>query len=445
MHHDSESTAEDPRPIEPISAGIDIGTEAIYISVKGQPVVNFATFTEDLIDAAGYLRRHGVTTAVMEATGVLWLPLMEILESFGIDPYLVNGAHARGIGGRKSDVQDCQWLDHLYRSGLLRRCFIPEESFRQLRTYVRLRDDHIGLAATHVQHMHKALELMNLKLHNVISQIQGVSGMRIIKAIIAGERDAGKLAALCDKRIRTNKHDAVVRSLQGFYKPEHVFALRQAVECWEFYHQQIAACDHAIERILEEMTAELPPAPPPTHPPKPIRHHRPDIDNLDEKIVRLSHGRDATQLPGLTALTVMQTISEVGTDMTRWPNEKHFSAWAGLAPRRYASGKRKRDRRPKTHNRVGQIFRESAQSIAASKHLALRGFYYRIRAKAGPKVAIVATARKIAELFYRTMRYGIEYAEQGLEKYDAQYRAQQIRSLEKRARQLGLTLTDVSA
>lgn len=445
MHHDSESTAKHTGPAKPISAGIDIGSEAIYVSIKGQPVKNFATFTEDLLDAARYLRQHGVTTAVMEATGVLWLPLMEILESFGIDPYLVNGAHARAIGGRKSDVQDCQWLGQLHRAGLLRRCFIPEESFRQLRTYVRLRDDHISLAATHVQHMHKALELMNLKLHNVISQIQGVSGMRIIKAIIAGERDAGKLAALCDKRIRTDKHDAIIRSLNGFYKPEHVFALRQAVECWEFYHQQIAACDHAIAHLLEEMTSELPPAPPPSHPLKPIRHHRPDIDDLDGKIVRLSHGRDATQISGLTALTVLQAISETGTDMTRWPTKKHFTAWSGLAPRRYASGKRKRDRRPKTHNRVGQIFRESAQSIAASKNLALRGFYYRIRAKAGPKVAIVATARKIAELFYNTMRYGIEYVEQGLEKYDAQYRAQQIRSLEKRARQLGLTLNDLPA
>jgi len=443
MKDEPEITADDSQQAEHISAGIDIGTEAIYISIKGQPVKNFATFTEDLIDAARYLRQHGVTVAVMEATGVLWLPLMEILETFAIDPYLVNGAHARAIGGRKSDVQDCQWLDHLHRAGLLRRCFIPEESIRQLRTYVRLRDDHIGIAASHVQHMQKALELMNLKLHNVISQIQGASGMRIIKAIIAGERDARKLVALCDKRIRTHKHDAVVRSLQGFYKPEHVFALRQAVECWEFYHQQIAACDHAIGQLLEELTQELPPAPPPTHARKPIRHHRPDIDNLDDKIVRLSNGRDATQIPGLTALTVMQAISEVGTDMTRWPTKKHFTAWLGLAPRRYASGKRKRDRRPKTHNRVAQIFRESAQSIAASKHLALRGFYYRIRAKAGPKVANVATARKIAELFYNTMRYGIDYVEQGLERYDAQYRAQQIRSLEKRAQQLGLTLASL--
>lgn len=428
-----------------IAAGIDIGTEAIYVAVNGQPVKSFATFTEDLLEAARYLRQQGVSSAAIEATGVLWLPLMEILETFGIDPYLVNGAHARAIGGRKSDVQDCQWLEQLHRAGLLRRCFIPEESIRQLRTYVRLRDDHISMAATHVQHMHKALELMNLKLHNVISQIQGASGMRILKAIIAGERDARKLAALCDKRIRTQKHDIVVRSLEGFYKAEYVFALRQAVECWEFYHQQIAACDRAINHLLEDLTRDLPPAPPSEHAPKPIRHHRPNIDDLDGKIVRLSHGRDATQLPGLTALTVMQAISEVGTDMTRWPTKKHFTAWLGLAPRRYASGKRNRTRRPKTHNRVAQIFRESAQSIAASKHLALRGFYHRIRAKAGPKVAIVATARKLAELFYNTMRYGITYVEQGLDNYNAQYRAQQRRSLQKRARQLGLTLVELSA
>lgn len=425
---------------QPASAGIDIGAEAIYIAIKGQPVKSFATFTEDLCDAARYLGQHHVGTVVIEATGVLWLPLMEILNTYQIDTYLVNGAHARAIAGRKSDVQDCQWLDHLYRAGLLRRCFIPDESMRQLRTYVRLRDDHISLAATHVHHMQKALELMNLKLHNVISQIHGVSGMRILKAIIAGERDAMNLAALAEKRIRSNKHDDVVRSLKGFYKPEYVFALGQAIECWEFYQQQIAACDHAIGHLLEELTAELPPAPPPTHPAKRMRHHRPDIDNLDQTIIRLSNGRDATQLPGLTALTVMQAISEVGTDMTRWPTRKHFTAWLGLAPRRHASGKRKRDRTRKGNNRVAQIFRESAQSIAGSKHPALRGFYLRIRSKAGPKVAIVATARKLAEMFYNTMRYGIDYVEHGIEEYNARYQAQQIRSLERRARQLGMAL-----
>lgn len=425
------------RVIHPRAAGIDIGADFIFIAIEDQAVVSFETFTDALQQARHYLVAHHIETVAMEATGIYWLPLYEILEAAGIEVFLVNGAHVKNVPGRKSDVLDCQWLQQLHSCGLLRKSFIPEAQIRQLRTYLRLRDDHIELGAMHIQHMHKALELMNIKLHRVISQIQGTSGLRIVEAILAGERDAEVLAALCDGQILKHKRAEVIRSLAGSYQAEHLFALEQALAAWRFYQDQIQQCDQKIEALLDEMTAAME-TPDEIQPPKAIRHNKPAISDLHTKLMKLTGGRDAAQLPGLTDLTLMKLISEVGTDMSRWPTAKHFVSWLGLWPGVHQSGKRRRRRRSRRQSRAGQIFRESAQSVGGSKHLALGGFYRRIRAKRGPAVAIVATARKLAIMFYNVLRYGMAYVEEGLHRYEQRYKQQMIRSLERRAKALGL-------
>ena len=425
------------RVIHTNAAGIDIGADMIFVAVEDQAVVSFETFTDALHQARDYLLAHHIKTVAMEAMGIYWLPLYEILEAALIEVFLVNGAHVKNVPGRKSDVLDCQWLQQLHSCGLLRKSFIPEAQIRQLRTYLRLRDDHIELGAMHIQHMHKALELMNIELHRVISQIQGKSGLRIVEAILEGERDAEVLVGLCDGQILKHKRAEVIRSLAGNYQAEHLFALEQALAAWRFYQGQIQQCDRKIEVLLEEMTAALE-EPDEIQPPKPIRHNKPAIADLHTKLMKITGGRDASQLPGLTDLTLLKLIAEVGPDMSRWPSAKHFVSWLGLAPGVHQSGKRRRRRRSRRQSRAGQIFRESAQSLGGSKHLALGGFYRRLRAKRGPAIAIVATARKLATLFYNVLRYGMAYVEEGLHRYEQRYKQQMIRSVERRAKALGL-------
>jgi transposase len=423
-------------------AGIDIGSEAIFVAVTDEPVRRFATFTTSLVEAAAYLKRLGVERVAVEATGLLWLPLYEILEPEGFELFLVNPAHARMIAGRKSDVSDSQWLEHLLRSNLLRKSFIPDEATRALRGYVRLRSSHISMGAQHVQHMQKALDAMNLKLHTVISQIHGASGLRILDAIVAGQRDPQRLATLADARIRTTKHDQVVAALTGNYRPEHVFALAQALQAWRFYQQQMHDCDTAIGTLLQEHTRELPPPSTPDAPAKPMRHNRPEIDGL-HTMLRQMLGEDVgdpTILPGITDKTLLELTSELGTDLSRWPTSRQFARWTTLAPGSSSSGKRVRHIQQGSAHRVAQIFRLSAQSIAASKSLALKGFYNRIRARSGPRVAITATARKLAVMYYNFIRYGSEYIETGLEAYEQNYRERRIKSLQRQATELGLRL-----
>ena len=424
------------RKITPHTAGIDIGTEKIFVCVEGQPVRSFDTFTATLHQARDYLLEHAIETVAMEATGVYWIPLYEILEAAGLEVCLVNGAHVKNVPGRKSDVMDCEWIQELHSYGLLRASFIPDAEIRGLRCYVRLRQDHIEMAASHIQHLQKALDLMNLKLHRVISQIQGKSGLAIIEAIVAGEREAEVLVELCDRRILNRKREAVLASLEGPYRAEHVFALKQALECYRFYQEKLLECDRMIEALLEEMTAEMA-VPDVVKPPKAMRHNAPDIADLHVRLLQLTGGQDLAHLVGLTDHTVMKLLSETGTDISKWPTEKHFTSWAGLAPGSDQSGKRRRRRRRRHKNRVGQIFRECAQSVGQSKHLALGGFHRRLRARRGVRVATVATARKLAVLYYRMLKYGFAYVEQGLQAYEQQYQQQQIRYLRKKAKALG--------
>jgi transposase len=426
--------------INPNCAGIDIGSESIFIGIEEKEVASFGTFTDEYLKAIAYLREHHVTSVAMEATGVYWITLFDMLEAALIKVTLVNGKQVKYLPGRKSDVADCQWLQQLHCFGLLRPCFIPDDITRTLRTYTRLRNDHLSMASSHIQHMHKALTLMNIKIQNVISQLHGVSGMRIINALVNGERIPERLADLCETSILKTKRDRVVASLKGNFKAEHIFALKQALTAYIFYQQQIAECDLQIESLLHDHTDDRP-TPPNLSKPKPIRHNAPKIDDLHTKLMKMTDGNDPSQITGLTDKTLLELLAETGTDLqTHWINEKHFSSWAALSPAMHQSGKTNKRRKIKKNSRAGQIFREAALSIANSKHSALSAFYKRMKAKKGFLHALKATARKIAVLYYRIMTKGLAFVEQGIEHYQQKFKEQQLRLLLKRAKSFGLQL-----
>lgn len=426
--------------IQPGFAALDLGATKLFAATADTPVKTFGTFTSELRTLNAWLKQHQVRSVAMEATGVYWIPVHDLLQAEGFKVTLFHGAHARNLPGRKSDVSDCQWHAMLHSHGLLRPCFIPPEPIRKLRSFYRLREDHLSMAGAHIAHMQRALDLMNVRLHHVLSQLHGVSGLRVLDAILAGERDPAVLSLLCEAQVLNKKKAEVLASLEGDWQEHHLFALRQALEAYRFYQGQIAACDGQIETLLRALTAQLPvQAPRPGQKVKIVRHNTPAIGNLHGQLLTLAGGRDATLIPGLSPLGWMKLTGEVGTDLSAWGNENHFAAWAGLAPQRHQSGRRRR-RLPRPKPVVGQIFREAVLSIAKSKHLALGGFYRRIKGRRGAAVAVVATARKLAVLFYRAMTRGLEYVERGLAEYEAAYRKQSERHLRKMAARLGFTL-----
>ena len=428
--------------IHPGYGAIDIGQEKIFVACAGmEEVRSFPTFSADLAAAAAYLREKGVTKVAMEATGVYWIPLHDLLQSRGLTVTVFNGAHARNMPGRKSDVQDCQWHAMLHSHGLLVPCFIPPEEVRQLRCFYRLREDHLEIGASHVQHMQKALDLMNIRLHVVISQLHGVSGLRVIRAILAGERDPQVLCELCDAQILKHKRAQVLASLQGHWQEHHVFALRQALEGYEFCQAQARACDEQIEALLIRINRDKPPQTPEAgRKIKKVRHNAPAIKNLHGLLITMTGGRDVTKLPGFTPLGFMKLLGETGPDLSAWPSYKHFTSWAGSAPGRHQSGRRNK-RVPRKKTVVGQIFREAALSIAKSKHLALGAMYRRLRATRGAPIAIMAVARKLAELYYKLLTKGLDYVEEGIKRYEERYQKQTLQYLQKKAATLGFTLT----
>lgn len=428
------------RTINPHCAGIDIGTESIFIGIEEADVASFGTFTDDYLRAIAYLQEHHITSVAMEATGVYWITLFEMLDAAGITVTLVNGKQVKYLPGRKSDVADCQWLQQLHSFGLLRPCFIPDNVTRQLRTYTRLRADHLSMASSHIQHMHKALTLMNIKVQNVLSQVHGASGMRILRAIVQGERTPERLAELCETSILKTKRANVIASLKGNFKAEHVFALKQALCAYDFYQHQMAECDKQIEALLNDHTDDLP-TPPEMTPPKAIRHNAPKIDGLHTKLMKMTGGNDPSRITGLTDKTLLELLAETGTHLQEhWATEKHFASWLALAPAMHQSGKSNRRKRIKKNSRAGQIFREAALSIAASKHAALSAFYKRMKARKGFLHALKATARKIAVMYYRIMTKGLAFVERGIEAYQRKFKEQHVRLLQKRAKALGMQL-----
>jgi len=435
--------------LDPKAAAIDVGSEKLHVSVAGDAPKVFGTFTGDLEALRDWFQEQGVQTVALEATGVYWLYLYEVLEAAGLAVVVVNGRHVQNVPGRKTDMADCQWLATLHAHGLLRGGFVPSGEIRQLQDYQRLRADHLVGAASQVQKMQQALERMNIKFHDVISDLVGVSGLKVVRAILKGERRPGELLALCDLQIQKKKAERVKESLRGSWKKEQLFALRQGLELWETYQQKIADCDRELESLLREMTGPQPPAagsgnavavgPVVLGPAKPPGKNAPVIERMQELVARLCGGRDVTQLPGLSVALVLQLISEVGTDMTRWPTEKHFVSWLGLAGGRKQSGKRKGS--VKAHrNRAGRLFCAAARALAQSVDKALGGFYRRLRGRLGGLAANVALARKLALLFYRLLRYGMGYVEQGLKNYEAKVLETETRLLRKLARKQGFAL-----
>ena len=422
------------------SAGIDIGSEKIFIGIEGKEVRSFPTFTEDYLKAISYLKENNIDTVVMEATGIYWFALYEMIESSGISVCLSNSRDAKNLPGRKSDVADCQWLQQLHSYGLLRPCFIPEDIIRQLRTYTRLREDHISLASQHILHMQKAFDSMNIKLHNVISKINGVSGLRIVKAIIAGNHNPEELVKLCEDSILKSKRELVISSLKGNFKEEYLFSLKQALKAYEFYQEQIFECDKQIEALLKIITEDME-EPPNITKEKRIRNNPPNIDNLHKHLFKLTGGKDPALITGLSDKSIMELIGETGLDLKiTWKTSKQFTSWLCLSPGKHQSGKSNKKSKKKGHTRAGQIFRDAAYALTHSKYSALSGFYHRIKARKGSFVAVKATARKIAVLYYNVMTEGIEYVEQGLIAYQEKYKEQQIKKLRKQALRLGYQL-----
>jgi len=417
------------------AAGIDIGAKKVFVAIEGQEVRSFYTFTEDFEKLSDYLFDNDIKTAAMEATGVYWGILYEMLEEGGIDVWLVDGRQTKQVPGRKTDVKDCQWIQQLHSFGLLNRCFVAESDIKELRSYQRMREDHIRSASMHINHMQKALTEMNIRLTEVLDQIHGVSGLAIIEAILKGERDKEKLLKLCHAKIIRNKKDEVLKALNGRYTKQGLFALRQALESYCFYQNQIEQCDQMINDVLKKIGRDKPDQETNARR-KPIRHNKPDIENLGSMMLKIFDGRDATTLSGITDYSWLQLLSETGTDLTRWPTEKHYTSWLGLAPGQHNSGRMKKNRRKSGRPKAGQIFRQIAQSLLTSKRIALGAFGRRLSARKGSPVAIKSIARKLAVLYWRIMVKGMAFVENGIQKYEEQMLIQKQRSLNRLAKEL---------
>lgn len=426
--------------LDPTAAAIDVGSEQLHVSIAGGPPKVFGTTTGELHGLRDYLRAQGVRTVAMEATGIYWLCPYEVLEQAGLAVVVVNGKYVKNLPGRKTDMSDCQWQATLHAHGLLKPGFVPPEHIRRLQDYLRLRTDHIVMAGSHEQHMQKALERMNLKIHDVISNLTGVSGLKMVAAIVAGERQPAALLALCDPQIQRHKAGRLRAALEGTWKAEHLFALRQAYELWQFYQQKIAECDQAIQEVLQAVAGPEDPKNPAPPASKRSGINAPHIPGLHGLLCRLCGGKDPTQLPGVADYVWLQLLGEVGTELDKnWRTEKHFTAWLGLAPGSRQSGQRRGSQR-RSRNRAGRLFCVIARSVGRSVDKALGGFYRRLKGRRGGLVANLALARKLAELFWRLMVHGVQYVEQGLKQYEAKVAQTERRLLQKLAQKYNLVL-----
>jgi transposase len=426
------------------AAGVDVGASEMYVCVPAgrdeEIVRSFPTFTADLRRLADWLQFCGVDTVAMESTGVYWVPLYEILEERGLDVKLVNARHLKNVAAQKTDVLDCQWIQQLHTYGLLRGSFRPEEQVCAIRSVVRQREMLVKYRSAHIQHMQKALHLMNVQLTNVLSDITGETGMKIIRGIIAGEQDPYVLASYRHGRCAKSEEE-IAKSLQGNYKREHLFALKQAVELYDFYDQQLRACDQELEALYAAFEPPQSSGEPPKKSKRKRRKNQAHFD-LTTSLYTLS-GVDLTQVEGIDALTAQVILSEIGTDMDKWPTAKHFCSWLGLAPQNDITGGRViRRGTKKTTNRAAHAFRLSAQSLSRS-HSALGGFYRRMKTKHGAPKAITATAHKLARIVYHMLKYQEAYRDPGESYYEEQYQQRMLRNLKRKAKLLGMQLVPV--
>jgi transposase len=432
--------------IHPHAAGIDVGAEIHWVAVPGdadpEPVRKFNAFTRDLHQLADWLQACGIQTVAMESTGVYWIPLYEILQARGIEVLLVNARHVKNVPGRKSDVSDCQWIQQLHSFGLLRGSFRPSAQITALRTYVRHRDTLTRSAASYIHRIQKTLDLMNLKIHYVLSDLTGTTGMAIVRDIAAGQTDPAQLARHRHPRTRASV-EQIAQALEGHYRPEMLFELRQCLELYDVHHEKMAACDRQIEALLEQLRADLEPVDPPIRSPR-VRGRRTNEADFDiqSPLHQLCGGVDPTELPGIGPLHALKLVSEVGLDLSRWKTEGHFTSWLGLAPHnKISGGKLLSSRTPKSTNRAAHVFRMAAMSVGRTD-TALGAFYRRLAARIGKAKANTATARKIAALFYNLLRTRTPVRELSAADYDRAHRQRSMRSIARRARALGLELID---
>lgn len=425
------------------AAAIDIGSRfhvaAVPPNLCEDPVQTFQAFTADLQRMADWLVSLGIETVAMESTGVYWIPAYEILEDRGIEVIVANARESRAVPGRKSDVNDAQWLQRLHACGLLRPSFRPGREIAALRSYLRLRERHLDYAAAHIQHMQKALTFMNIQLHHVVTDITGATGMKIIHAIVGGERDPNVLAKMRDRNCKSSL-ETIRAALMGNYHPEHVFALQQALSIYDFYQARIDECDAQIERTLTTL-AENTSAP--LEPIGKARHRTQQANALNFEVRSVLYrlaGVDLTQIHGIGPYLALCLVAECGTDLSRWPSAKHFTSWLTLAPGcKVSGGKVLSSHTRKTTNRVAAHLRLAAVTVGRT-HTALGAFYRRLAARIGKAKAVTATARKIAVLFYNAMRFGMKYADPGADHYERQYRERVIKQLHRRAAEFGFSL-----
>ena len=432
--------------VHPNAGGLDIGSREIWVCVPPdrdvESVKMFGTFTSDLQHLADWLVGCGVDTVAMESTGVYWLPAFEILEARGLKVYLVNARHIKNVPGRKSDVKDCQWIQKLHSLGLLSGSFRPDSDMCALRAYLRHRAQLIQHRSPHILHMQKALQQMNVQLPQVLRDITGDTGMAIIRAIVAGERDSVKLARFRDPKCK-NPEETFAKALTGDWKSEHLFALKQSLELYDFYGTQVAACDIAIQQQYSAMKPRWVSTPDTPLVPKANRRRRrknePPAESRAE-IIRLT-GVDLAAVGGIGVSLAQTILSEIGSDMTKWPSDKHFTSWLGLAPHNDISGgKVLRSRLLPTHNRAGQAFRQAATAVSRGPS-SFGSYYRRKRAQGGPRFAQVATAHKLARAVYHMLKYHVQYEDMGAETYERKQRERDVVALRKKTAKLGFKLT----
>jgi transposase len=428
--------------MRPNAAGIDIGATEIYVAVPAdrdaENVRSFPTFTQDLYKLADWLNRCRVETVAMESTGVYWIPLFQILEERGFEVCLVNARHVKNVPGRRTDVSDCQWLQFLHSVGLLRASYRPEQEVCAVRSLLRHRESLVQMGATHVNHMQKALDQMNLQLHHVISDITGLTGLAIVDSILGGERDPFVLARLRHERIKASE-EVIAKSLVGDYRTEHLFMLRQSLMAYRSYQQLIEDCDREIRRALDEFK---PPATPTgdAEPPAPKTTRAPSADaGLRSELKRVI-GVDLTKIPGIRTGIAQTLLGEIGPDFTKFRSASAFASWMGLCPDNDISGgKVLWVGTRKVKCRAATSLRMAAQSLHHSKS-GLGDFYRRMRAKLGAPKAITAAAHKLARIIFHLVTTQQEFDDTRFAADQLRYAKRQENKLRAKAHALGLQL-----
>lgn len=431
------------------AAGIDIGDSQMYVAVPEDRddkfVRVFGTFTPDLVSIAQWLKQCKITTVAMESTGVYWIPLFEILVEYGFEVILVDARKIKNVSGRKTDIQDCQWIQQLHTYGLLNGSFIPEQNIRALRDMVRHRANLLRYRASHVQHMQKILQQMNLKLTNVISDITGITGMRILRAIVEGNTDPKYLTSFRDPHCKKSQTE-IELSLQGNYRTEYIFQLKQMLDLYDYYSLLIIQLDAKTETMYAQLPSLLDPK---EHPLKTLKRNvgkktknTPAFD-LRTQLYRIC-GVDLVQVDGLNTTTVQDIITDIGTDMSKWKTSKHFCAWLRLAPNnKITGGKVFLSHVPKSKCRATKALRLAAFGLANAK-CALGAFYRRIRSKYGAPMANIATAHKLARIVYKMLKDKVEYVDLGEDYYNEKYKSRLIHNLKDKAKSLGFQLVPLN-